>query len=108
MRGCETGTSNHLIHRLRSRKKGIIHQRLFFSQLNVRRLVRLLLLSKPTPKCRVELRPQFVEHITRRPPLPAFMALYLNRIIGPEKALISEEDLEDAPDEVIEWLRRLN
>ena len=35
-----------------------------------------------------------------------FMALYLDRILGPVKQLISEEDLADAPDAVIEWLRR--
>ena len=49
-----------------------------------------------------------VEHVTRRPPSPEFMKLYLDRILGPVKALISDEDLADAPDEVIEWLRRVN
>lgn len=47
-----------------------------------------------------------VEHITRRPPSPEFMKLYLDRILGPVKALISDEDLADAPDLVIEWIRR--
>lgn len=47
-----------------------------------------------------------VEHVTRRPPSPEFMKLYLDRILGPVKALISDEDLADAPDLVIEWIRR--
>jgi hypothetical protein len=46
------------------------------------------------------------EHIARKPPSPEFMKLYLDRILGPVKALISDEDLADAPDAVIEWLRR--
>lgn len=37
---------------------------------------------------------------------PEFMKTYLDRILGPVKALISDEDLADAPDAVIEWLRR--
>lgn len=49
-----------------------------------------------------------VEHVTRRPPSPEFMKLYLDRIIGPVKQLLSDDDLADAPDAVIEWLRRLN
>lgn len=43
-----------------------------------------------------------VEHITRRPPNPAFMALYLDRILGPVKEL--KIDLTDAPDEVVAYL----
>lgn len=35
----------------------------------------------------------------------AFMALYLNRVLGPVKEPLEEEDLRDAPDVVIEWLR---
>jgi hypothetical protein len=38
----------------------------------------------------------------------AFMALYLNRIQGPIKELISEDDLADAPDAVVEWLYHRN
>jgi hypothetical protein len=43
-----------------------------------------------------------VEHVTRRPPNPAFMALYLDRILGPVKEL--KIDLSDAPDEVVAYL----
>jgi len=45
-----------------------------------------------------------VEHISRRPPLPAFMELYLNRVLGPVKEL--KIDLSDAPDEVWRTWRR--
>lgn len=37
---------------------------------------------------------------------PAFMKLYLDRVLGPVKELISEDELADAPDVVIDWLRR--
>lgn len=37
---------------------------------------------------------------------PAFMKLYLDRVLGPVKELITDEDLRDAPDVVIDWLRR--
>lgn len=39
---------------------------------------------------------------------PEFMRLYLERVLGPVKELIPDEWLADAPDEVVEWLRRRN
>ena len=42
-----------------------------------------------------------VEHVTRRPPNPAFMSLYLERTLGPVKDL--DIDLSDAPVEVVRW-----
>jgi len=42
------------------------------------------------------------DHESRRPPDPAFMKLYLERVMGPVKDL--EADLGDAPEEVLRWL----
>jgi hypothetical protein len=42
------------------------------------------------------------EHESIRQPNPAFMALYLDRILGPVKEL--KIDLTDAPDEVVAYL----
>ena len=42
------------------------------------------------------------EHESIRQPNPAFMALYLDRVLGPVKEL--KIDLSDAPDEVVAYL----
>ena len=42
------------------------------------------------------------EHESIRQPNPAFMAMYLDRILGPVKEL--KIDLADAPEEVVTWL----
>ena len=42
------------------------------------------------------------EHESIRQPNPAFMAMYLDRILGPVKEL--KLDLADAPEEVVTWL----
>lgn len=42
------------------------------------------------------------EHESQRQPNPAFMALYLDRVLGPVKEL--KIDLSDAPDEVVAYL----
>ena len=42
------------------------------------------------------------EHESIRQPNPAFMAMYLDRILGPVKEL--KIDLSDAPDEVVAYL----
>ena len=41
-------------------------------------------------------------------PNPAFLAMYLDRVLGPVKQLLDDDALVDAPDAVIEWLRSLN
>lgn len=39
---------------------------------------------------------------------PEFMRLYLERLMGPVKELIPDDLLLDAPEAVIDWLRRQN
>ena len=41
------------------------------------------------------------EHTSIRQPNPAFMAMYLERVLGPVRDI--EPDLSDAPDEVVRW-----
>lgn len=41
------------------------------------------------------------EHESQRQPNPAFMAMYLDRVLGPVKDLAV--DLSDAPEEVLRW-----
>lgn len=39
---------------------------------------------------------------------PAFMKLYLDRTLGPVKEVVSDDDLRDAPDAVLEWIASRN